>query len=190
MQSNPSSHFFLHLDETKRSCLDWGKRFEIICGIARGILYLYQDSRSPWLLGLEDMHIGFFFPYLFLFWVQKVIVFRGYDNVLVIKKGFIYKVFILHTWCITLPWPQVNVDPMWRIHKWNPPPHLKKINNKSSGLISFIFLYSGFFSWVSVKWVPVSYRVILIYFYLIYEDSLWPKGKKISIVSYQDHHNS
>ena len=29
----------------KRSCLDWGKRFEIICGIARGILYLHQDSR-------------------------------------------------------------------------------------------------------------------------------------------------
>ncbi|KAK4573514.1 hypothetical protein RGQ29_031463 [Quercus rubra] len=32
-------------DETKRSCLDWVKRFEIICGIARGILYLHQDSR-------------------------------------------------------------------------------------------------------------------------------------------------
>ncbi|KAM3683593.1 hypothetical protein ACJW31_12G160000 [Castanea mollissima] len=31
-------------DETKRSCLDWGKRFEIICGIGRGILYLHQDS--------------------------------------------------------------------------------------------------------------------------------------------------
>ncbi|KAK4597885.1 hypothetical protein RGQ29_015416 [Quercus rubra] len=31
--------------ETKRSCLDWGKRFEIICGIGRGILYLHQDSR-------------------------------------------------------------------------------------------------------------------------------------------------
>ena len=29
----------------KGSCLDWGKRFEIICGIARGILYLHQDSR-------------------------------------------------------------------------------------------------------------------------------------------------
>ena len=45
MQSNPSYHFFLHLDETKRSCLDWGKRFEIICGIGRGLLYLHQDSR-------------------------------------------------------------------------------------------------------------------------------------------------
>ncbi|KAM4113075.1 hypothetical protein ACJW30_05G191000 [Castanea mollissima] len=32
-------------DETKRSWLDWGKRIEIICGIARGILYLHQDSR-------------------------------------------------------------------------------------------------------------------------------------------------
>nr|XP_023883864.1 G-type lectin S-receptor-like serine/threonine-protein kinase RKS1 isoform X2 [Quercus suber] len=32
-------------DETKKSCLDWGKRFEIICGIGRGILYLHQDSR-------------------------------------------------------------------------------------------------------------------------------------------------
>ncbi|CAN6697442.1 unnamed protein product [Malus baccata var. baccata] len=32
-------------DETKRYLLDWTKRFEIICGIARGILYLHQDSR-------------------------------------------------------------------------------------------------------------------------------------------------
>ncbi|GLU23167.1 hypothetical protein SLE2022_391920 [Rubroshorea leprosula] len=32
-------------DETKKSLLDWRKRFEIICGIARGILYLHQDSR-------------------------------------------------------------------------------------------------------------------------------------------------
>nr|XP_023920000.1 G-type lectin S-receptor-like serine/threonine-protein kinase At1g11410 isoform X1 [Quercus suber] len=32
-------------DEAKRSWLDWGKKFEIICGIARGILYLHQDSR-------------------------------------------------------------------------------------------------------------------------------------------------
>ncbi|KAG6642649.1 hypothetical protein CIPAW_09G154500 [Carya illinoinensis] len=35
----------LFFDETKRSLLDWGKCFEIICGIARGILYLHQDSR-------------------------------------------------------------------------------------------------------------------------------------------------
>ncbi|CAN4078259.1 unnamed protein product [Withania somnifera] len=32
-------------DKTKGSLLDWGKRFEIIHGIARGILYLHQDSR-------------------------------------------------------------------------------------------------------------------------------------------------
>lgn len=31
--------------EAKRSMLDWQKRFEIICGIARGLLYLHQDSR-------------------------------------------------------------------------------------------------------------------------------------------------
>ncbi|XP_002270258.2 G-type lectin S-receptor-like serine/threonine-protein kinase At1g11410 [Vitis vinifera] len=32
-------------DETKRSMLTWEKCFEIIIGIARGILYLHQDSR-------------------------------------------------------------------------------------------------------------------------------------------------
>ncbi|KAF3451608.1 hypothetical protein FNV43_RR07703 [Rhamnella rubrinervis] len=30
---------------TKKSLLDWEKRFNIICGIARGLLYLHQDSR-------------------------------------------------------------------------------------------------------------------------------------------------
>ncbi|KAL2327757.1 hypothetical protein Fmac_021184 [Flemingia macrophylla] len=33
------------LDETKRKFLDWHKRFNIISGIARGLLYLHQDSR-------------------------------------------------------------------------------------------------------------------------------------------------
>ncbi|XVE87889.1 hypothetical protein DITRI_Ditri19aG0024800 [Diplodiscus trichospermus] len=32
-------------DGWKRSLLDWGIRFEILCGIARGIVYLHQDSR-------------------------------------------------------------------------------------------------------------------------------------------------
>jgi serine/threonine protein kinase len=32
-------------DKNQKSSLDWGKRFEIICGIARGVLYLHQDSR-------------------------------------------------------------------------------------------------------------------------------------------------
>lgn len=34
-----------NLDESKKSLLDWKKRHEIIIGIARGILYLHQDSR-------------------------------------------------------------------------------------------------------------------------------------------------
>ncbi|PQQ08833.1 G-type lectin S-receptor-like serine/threonine-protein kinase [Prunus yedoensis var. nudiflora] len=32
-------------DKTRRSLLDWRKRFQIIIGIARGVLYLHQDSR-------------------------------------------------------------------------------------------------------------------------------------------------
>jgi len=32
-------------DETRRLLLDWRKRFDIIVGIAHGILYLHQDSR-------------------------------------------------------------------------------------------------------------------------------------------------
>ncbi|PNY08866.1 serine/threonine protein kinase, partial [Trifolium pratense] len=32
-------------DQTQRSSLEWGRRFKIICGIARGVLYLHQDSR-------------------------------------------------------------------------------------------------------------------------------------------------
>ena len=33
------------LDEEKRKLLDWKKRFEIICGVARGMMYLHHDSR-------------------------------------------------------------------------------------------------------------------------------------------------
>jgi len=32
-------------DERSRGLLDWPQRFEIIKGIARGLLYLHQDSR-------------------------------------------------------------------------------------------------------------------------------------------------
>ena len=32
-------------DKTRRSNLDWKKRFDIVNGIARGLLYLHQDSR-------------------------------------------------------------------------------------------------------------------------------------------------
>ncbi|XP_030971411.1 G-type lectin S-receptor-like serine/threonine-protein kinase At1g11410 isoform X2 [Quercus lobata] len=41
---NKSLDFFI-FDEIGRQLLDWSKRFEIISGIARGVLYLHQDSR-------------------------------------------------------------------------------------------------------------------------------------------------
>ncbi|XP_068320808.1 G-type lectin S-receptor-like serine/threonine-protein kinase At4g27290 [Pyrus communis] len=41
---NKSLDFFI-FDQRKRMLLDWRKRFEIINGIARGLLYLHQDSR-------------------------------------------------------------------------------------------------------------------------------------------------
>ena len=33
------------VDEQRSGSLDWSKRFNIICGIAKGLLYLHQDSR-------------------------------------------------------------------------------------------------------------------------------------------------
>lgn len=33
------------LDPARGILLDWSKRFHIICGVARGLLYLHQDSR-------------------------------------------------------------------------------------------------------------------------------------------------
>ncbi|XP_042457941.1 G-type lectin S-receptor-like serine/threonine-protein kinase At4g27290 isoform X2 [Zingiber officinale] len=41
---NKSLDAFIY-DKTKRSLLNWQKRFNIIIGIARGLLYLHQDSR-------------------------------------------------------------------------------------------------------------------------------------------------
>lgn len=32
-------------DKSKSSLLNWPRRFNIVCGIARGLLYLHQDSR-------------------------------------------------------------------------------------------------------------------------------------------------
>ncbi|KAG6715116.1 hypothetical protein I3842_05G234700 [Carya illinoinensis] len=42
--SNKSLNFFI-FDPARCSTLNWSKRFEIIIGIARGILYLHHDSR-------------------------------------------------------------------------------------------------------------------------------------------------
>nr|XP_027095571.1 G-type lectin S-receptor-like serine/threonine-protein kinase At4g27290 [Coffea arabica] len=41
---NKSLDFFI-FDHDRRRFLDWPKRFQIITGIARGLLYLHQDSR-------------------------------------------------------------------------------------------------------------------------------------------------
>ena len=34
-----------HVDQIKRANLDWYRRYKIIRGIARGLLYLHEDSR-------------------------------------------------------------------------------------------------------------------------------------------------
>ncbi|KAJ7968427.1 S-receptor-like serine/threonine-protein kinase [Quillaja saponaria] len=41
---NKSLDFFI-FDKNQKSLLDWSQRFNIILGIARGVLYLHQDSR-------------------------------------------------------------------------------------------------------------------------------------------------
>ncbi|CAH8360152.1 unnamed protein product [Eruca vesicaria subsp. sativa] len=42
---NKSLDYFLFADSMMQSQLDWKKRYKIVGGIARGILYLHQDSR-------------------------------------------------------------------------------------------------------------------------------------------------
>uniref|UniRef100_A0A6N2N8W6 Receptor-like serine/threonine-protein kinase n=1 Tax=Salix viminalis TaxID=40686 RepID=A0A6N2N8W6_SALVM len=42
---NKSLDFYIFADETQSLLLDWPKRYNIIKGIARGLLYLHQDSR-------------------------------------------------------------------------------------------------------------------------------------------------
>ncbi|XP_062082943.1 G-type lectin S-receptor-like serine/threonine-protein kinase At4g27290 [Humulus lupulus] len=42
--SNKSLDYFI-FDERQSKRLDWPKRFQIICGIAKGLLYLHHDSR-------------------------------------------------------------------------------------------------------------------------------------------------
>ncbi|GKV51534.1 hypothetical protein SLEP1_g58179 [Rubroshorea leprosula] len=41
---NKSLDFFI-FDDRRRRLLDWPRHFHIICGIARGLVYLHQDSR-------------------------------------------------------------------------------------------------------------------------------------------------
>ena len=33
------------VDPIKREILNWERRYEIICGVARGLLYLHEDSQ-------------------------------------------------------------------------------------------------------------------------------------------------
>ena len=37
-------HFLFFLDEKKRASLNWSKRFEIVVGVAKGLLYLHEES--------------------------------------------------------------------------------------------------------------------------------------------------
>ena len=38
-------HEFATAETTRRSFLDWEQRYKIIGGVARGLLYLHEDSR-------------------------------------------------------------------------------------------------------------------------------------------------
>jgi serine/threonine protein kinase len=41
----PMLYDFMAVDPSKRSLIDWEIRYQIIVGIARGVLYLHQDSQ-------------------------------------------------------------------------------------------------------------------------------------------------
>ena len=45
LYSNFNICFDKNIDPDKRGQLDWSRRYKIIGGIARGILYLHEDSR-------------------------------------------------------------------------------------------------------------------------------------------------
>ncbi|KAH9803115.1 G-type lectin S-receptor-like serine/threonine-protein kinase [Citrus sinensis] len=45
MPNKSLDSFIFGLDQERCKILDWSKRFHIICGIARGVMYLHQDSR-------------------------------------------------------------------------------------------------------------------------------------------------
>ena len=42
---NNQKRYIIIVDSVKRSYLDWERRYKIIGGTARGILYLHEDSR-------------------------------------------------------------------------------------------------------------------------------------------------
>ena len=42
---NKNGFFFFLIDPAKQGLLDWSRRYKIIGGVARGILYLHEDSR-------------------------------------------------------------------------------------------------------------------------------------------------
>lgn len=39
------SYFFVLVDKSRSALLNWTKRFNIIMGVARGLLYLHEDSQ-------------------------------------------------------------------------------------------------------------------------------------------------